>query len=595
MTETVWGDLQVDQVRVDVTGVGSQPGPGGGDGWQIVARLPKERLQASRHYAFFVTGHIEHVQWSGATPNRGLVQVCLGDSAGTKHPLYRAQVGLTDPSGEFLAYPFQFLVLFSSSPSITDPLWGSTWSNAEDLVLWARIYRNGDPAAYSASCRVSMISWLWFDLDAIPSGSQRAEQYYPGSPALNALSTASPAQHFLTVGSPGSIGEQWLHFVNVWFTPRGNGAGPAGFEHGYVTDGTWGTFTGKVGTGGRWGHDTRGVWDTSAGEQPQSQIGGFFPLVKPSGAGFAIGFRGRDWHAVTGRATQVHRWRYLGLRIGDLPNVSALSLTNQAAQSQKAAHVTQMGQVFAPHEPGASTAVTRSIYLAQGQLDAPAPGQRSNSWAILTNRGSLIWPPASYVQQRGANEGVPVLAFASQGLGYDPLAVRYESALLRVDGEPAPQLWHIRDAHLVQLWLVQDPDILLPPVSPAGAPVVIDPGRESIAVGSLLDPPTAPDGATPEQPERVRVAHRGVTGYVRSWPRFVGMRRRWSLTWSVLRQAERDALDAFFRANVAFRWRPPMETSAVAIGAIERPRFVLVDPTGLWTCSLEVAELIYTL
>lgn len=603
MPDVVWGSMRVDAITANVQSIGSQPGPPGGDGWQIVARLRASQLQAGRHYAFVVNGHLQNIQTSGSSPTYGLAQVCLGDSLGTKHPEYRMAVQLGDPSGQYVAVPFQFLVVFSASPSITDPLWGSTWANTADLVIWARVFRNGDPANYAASFDVANITWLWFDLDSIPGTHQLVEEYYPARPPSGSPVTQAGGggytNHFLTTNQPGSAGQQWLHFVNLWFTPLDYGQGAPQWQHGYVTDGFFTSFVPMAGAAGRWGMSTRGSVVHQPGQElPHAHLGSFFPLTQPAGSAFAIGFRGRDFPGLSvSNQTLIHRWRYLGIRIEALPEVSTLSLTNGSAGARIASHINMLGQSFAPHEPGPRTGrVAVPIYLTHGILDEQFPGTRSHAWYQLTHRGRALWAPNSFVKQVNQinlREGVPVLGFGMQGIGQDGLDIRYENNFVRIDGELPPLGFQVADAHFVQLWLVQDPSIL-PPTNPSpGAPVVIVPQREGVAIASQQDLPIAPDSATTEAPEEPNQEIAGITGYRRSWPLFTGPRRFWTLTWSALRNAQKLTLEAFLAGNLTFRWRPPQESGNVALLALDVPAFDLVDPTGLWQASLRVAELVW--
>lgn len=600
MVQRLWGDLQVDAISAVVTGIGSQPGPNGGDGWQIVGRLSKSKLQANRHYAFIVSGMTDDFRWAGTAPVRGIAQLCLGDTSGLKHPEYRHQVRMNIANGDGTPYfgvPFQFMVLFSSSPSISDPLWGSSWSNAEDLVLWARIFRDGDTANYAASFNVSMLSWLWFDLDTIPSNAQLVEEYYPsrngGTPAQNPLLNASPTNHFLTANQPGTAGELWLHFVNLLFQPRTtvNGEVP-GFVHGHVTDGTFATFTEDLGQLFKWGCAGRGLYSPT-GESPVHHFGSFWPLVQPSGT-CRIGFRGRDWHNNAGQETLVHRWRYLGLRIQDLPDVSTLRGPNGAPQTLVAAHLSEIGNVFIPHEPPTAQFLTsKRVYLAHG-IHAAETNRHSYSWFIQTHLGRQLWMPASFATARYPTEGVPVFAACEHALGADPIDPRYENGFLRIDGEPAPTRHQVDDTSFAQFWPLEDPDVSIPPIGPIGNPIVIVPGREGPAISTMTGPPTPPDGAVEESPERAEVILRGTTGYMRSWPVLTGPRRVWRLTWSALRDAEASSLNTFLVANRVYRYRPPQETADVAVQVLERPQFSTIDPNGpVWNCSQLVAELVF--
>jgi hypothetical protein len=604
VSDVLWGGILNVNGPVTVQGLGLQPGPIGGDAWAVVATLPRSKLQNNRHYAFVVTGHVHTAVVAGSPPVRGMVQVCLGDSGGLKHPEYRMQFAIGDDphTGVDVARPFQFLVLFSSDAGfpITDPLWGPNWSNVADLVVWARCFANGDAANYSPTVQVSNITFLWWDLDAIPVAARVAEEYYParppgGAPVLNAAAGSGPTNFYQTAQSIGVAGQKWLHFYNLWFTPRGNGAGPARFVHGYTTDGTFGTFVEVSGSSLRWGTDTRGTWVGAGGEEPTQQFGSFAVLTRPSGA-FALAFRGTDQHAVAGRQTQVYRWRVLSLRLELLPNFASLKVANGAPGLIVAANIGRVLQTpYVPWEPGPQqTGVTQCTTLVHGILVPPSVLSRSHAWWIEDNLGSVMWV-GDYCNVRTVVEGVPVLGFAAQGLGQGGLdMVQYRFQFLRIDGEGGLVAHAVQDFEAVQFWFLQDPSIDVVPPAPLANPVVLVPSREGVALAAQVDLPIQPDWAIPEDAVRDSGEIKGETGYSRSWPQFSIGRRIWRLGWNVLRPSQFATLDAFFRANRTFRWVPPGDAGNAALGLLERPAYQVVDTNGpLRTAAVRVAELVH--
>lgn len=595
MANEVFAIMRNEQGPFEVTSIGSFNGPPGGDAWQLVAKLDKSLLETNRHYVFIVSGKLGNFSWTGSTPNRGICQVCLGDSSGLKHPEYRAQAFITEALGDRQTLPFFFMVIFSSSPAISDPLWGATWPNTEDLCVYARIYRGGDPANWSGRFELYDLNFQAWDLDVMASTEHLVEEHYParppaGNPTLNNLFGAGWKNHFLTANTPGQTGEKWLHFVSLWTESRGNGAGPARFQHGYVTDGSFGTFQPTLGSSGKWGIHTKGVNGIGQLQNPMEQMGGFFPLDQPAGSQFLVGFRGEDWHAQTNRETLVYRWRYFGVKIEVLPDVEDQS----TSPLDLSVNISNFGQAFWSHNLPAIGSVSGPFYFTHGILSAATRARRSQGWISGLATGQLVFQAEGFDQSADEREGVPVMAFSQHKLGFTAPAREMRNHFIRIQGEPAPVLLPVVDLHAIQFHPIKDPTRSPPSKPTEPAPVVIVPDREALDVASLNAIPVAPSGATEETPELRTESIKGGTGYRRTWGRLVGPRRPFRLQWDGLSTADKDSLASFFRTNITFKWQPPKEGAEIALALTERPAAPSVDPTGIWSFSVSCVELVFT-
>ena len=180
MTEIRYCGLTMAPQRLVVTGMGS----GANDGWQIVHVLPAPSMPSgARQYAIAVQGQFSNRQVNGTGILRGMFQVCLGRTDGTRYLHYRASHTIGLPLGVDDGIPFQFLVLVSSGlPDVG--IGGSIDPAAGELCLWARSVWNGDPQTYQAGFDVEGLSWLWWDLTAIPSGHSTWGRYLPAAPVV---------------------------------------------------------------------------------------------------------------------------------------------------------------------------------------------------------------------------------------------------------------------------------------------------------------------------------------------------------------------------------------------------------------------------
>lgn len=598
MVEILYGGVHTDPGTASVTGVGSTNGPGGGDGWQVAATLPTAKLpsDSSIRLALVVKGRIGTIRHSGAEPFNGVVQVALGWSGSSSRisPWHLQNLSVREErhtvGGAMDGFAFCFLMVQCASPSITDPTFGATWDTTAGkvLTLWARTYLNGD-SPFSVQFEVSDVQWLWFDMDAIPSTDQLAEDYLPSTPVL--LTTAT-SNLYLNTNAPGTEGEKWLHLFRVFYEPRSAGQAAPWFQFGYST--TPASFTGfvaKVGTSGRWGQNRAAQYRAGPQQVALSQ-GGMWYGVQPSGT-FLPAVRCADRYSgvAAGTQTRVRRYTYVGIRLDNLLDV--LSTTDDFVERASVNFfnpTTNWTQAYVPLERPATGVVSVPTVFVHGVVDAVVG--ESQAAAIQTELQSFHFPGGFCWVDAAKQEAMSVMAWRETP--WSPTAPDVQLRALFPGG-----LWNpnsvrdVRDVSMVTAYLVRDPEYLPTAPGTVPAPVAINPGREGPALSGLPEPPLSHDAEIAEDvvaPEFARVD--GDTGYSRSWPMFTVPRRRFLLRWSVA-EASLASLVEFLQDNRTFKVTPPEGGSMVAVSRISDVTVEWVDkPSAIVSCT--VVELVLT-
>lgn len=128
------------------------------------------------------------------------------------------------------------------------------------------------------------------------------------------------------------------------------------------------------------------------------------------------------------------------------------------------------------------------------------------------------------------------------------------------------------------------------PAESAGPTVVITPGREAPALGSLSALPIQPSYALRERLVSERTELQTPLGYSITWPRFSTPRSERTFVWEGLTKTQRDTLLAFFEglSVAAFKWTPPHLTETAFV-AVSHP--TVTDVGLLHTVSIDVVEL----
>lgn len=579
MAEVVYLDRLDDPGAKTVSTMGSQPGPVGGDGWSVVAELPTARLQNNHHYAFWVTGRIGNLRTSGATPQSGLVQLCLGDASGTKSPIQLVQFGAADQLGFGEGIPFAFLLVFSASPIVSDPVWGPVWPNASALQLLGRTWWRNDTPAYVVEWDVTDLCWVWADLDAIPS----TEQLVTVTTTQVALGSGAGYTNLASaINSPGAADEKWVHFWTACYAP-GVGAVPA-FQTGRATGRNLAGFVPKNGTGGRLGYGHRGT----AVPGVQWHQGAFW-AEEQDGAAYLPAIRGRD-RVAGATPTQLLRFACLSIR---LDHLQAVVIDGSAFELNL---VEDFQQIFAtprrfPVELVGQARSWSPWMFVGGIPEMLVAQRRAHGIWTYSEAFEILAFSESFDQVQGPHEGVACYASGAAGLGVTSQGIQYKSHWFE-------RSWgglyhHVRDIWFVCFFPVRDPDNAPPVIPGVGAAIEIVPGAEGLGAGSLPDLPLQPDSAIGETPNHKREQLLGITGYLRTWGTGGKPRRSLVLTWSPLSTAQRDTLLAFLASNQSFRFMPPNESVAVPMRQLATAKYSQLE-AQTWRVDLEVVELLHT-
>jgi len=576
MTQVVFLGYQFEDDVKTVATMGQQAGPPGGDGWSLVAELPTSKLQASTHYAFWITGKIGNIRRTGNVPVTGQIQLCLGDASGVKHPVHLVRIGAADIVAEYEGIPFAFMVVFSASPTITDPVWGASWGNTANMQLFGRTFWNTDTPAYAIQFDVTDLRWIWFNLDDIPSNEQLATVT-----TLPSTLTSTPTFLDGSVNTPGSTGELWAHFWSIYYEPQ---SGTPAFEVG-AADGLAGAnFVAKHGNGARLGIGPRG----GALSNPRIALGSFW-CEQQTQSTYLTGVRGR--YRIAGIASQpgqFQRFACVSIRLDNLPMVYHDHTDFAANLTDEFPTALFFGNRRFPAEIPEQDRTWFPLMLCTGQVEFIQTARRAfGLWTDLDN-GQIAGYTVSHEQQQGPHEGVPCLTMGGNTIGPGSLAVQYRNRWLE---RLSPQFHHVRDVWFLTFYPVKDPDNAFPQVPTIGAPTAIIPGREGLSPGALPAPPFPPNFEVAEDAIGELEKLRGSTGYVRTWSVFQRVRRMFPLFWQPLTAAQRDTLVAFLEANIAMQVTPPHD-DAIAAVRLSQPSWSQLS-AQTFRVDVQVGELVF--
>lgn len=581
MVEIRYAELVQAPSTLTVASMGAGSGPPGGSGWQLVHVLPTTRMQAgARQYAFVVTGKIGNRQTNGTGIGRGMFQVCLGTTAGARFTHHRASHTAALPLGDD-GIPFMFLVICSTA--VPDQVLGTSYDPAAtQLCIWARTFWNGDPQTYAAQFDVFDLTWLWWDLSAIPAGHWAVQSVSSG----NLLPAAAGA--FSALSSPiGAAGEQWLHFQNVWYEPRVYNQPSTQWAMGYTPDGTVPSFVARIGAGG-WGMSrVPPVPVGSLSEVGQIHQGGFWVHTHANSTTRAAA---GGWSPSPG-STMFWRYNHLAVRIDTLTDVRVRTEGGPLLVGAPAASPTILDTAVTVERPAAGI-LTEPIVLVHGVM-REAPGTFGGHGARVYENGGGPWFGETVAPQVEASRGEGASSIAIGRRAFQPAspAIQWKVGFAGSAGAPAtPQT--LRDFQFVAFHPVRDPENITTPPGGLPAPLIVAPDRQAPAVGSLLDPPSPPAAARPQRSRTDRPTIRGGTGYRRSWPLGARPLAELSLQWGPMPRAEGHAVFDFLRANLSWRYTAP-RAAAVAVMSTTPPQMAAVDHRNV-TVSVDVAILTFT-
>ncbi|MBL8752274.1 MAG: hypothetical protein JNK15_03150 [Planctomycetes bacterium] len=586
MTEIRYGDLELSPPSLRVTTIGTLPGPPAGDGWTMVAKMRQATMPAGAGtFAFVVSGQIGDMNLVGSGWQRGVLQLCLGTEGGTKHTEFRIAHSVLEFLNWKQGIPFQFLVLVH--PSYPDALFGTSFNpSTTRLAVYARTLLNGDAQTYASEFTIANLTWQWWDLTRIPAGHWAADEV--GTQFI--VPTTSPvAFQRVAPAAWGSFDESWLHYANVWYQARGAGQQAPRFMFGITPDGSFGAFSAKVGTGGRWGQNRYTL--NNLGEPAHLQQGCFWTHTNAS-AGTRPGYTVQE--PVGTIQSLVYRYRTFGVRIDTLPDVII------DGRPPVAAGVAETGawheQFVTTERPEPSPGILTDPIVMVHQVPSFGPAQAAYCTRVTeAGNGRTFRIGASECfplsdPQRG--EAVSAMAFGRRQFQTTSPAMQFRSHLVGEAASP-PTLQQARDFSFVMFHPVRDPENLTTPPGSLPSPIVVTPGKQSLDAASLSPPPTAPNANPQERGVgRDRQQIQGATGYARRWPLGSKVVRAFSLGWGPLSLTSATAVRDFLRANPAWRYTPP-RGAAIAVLCSSPPELIPIDPMTA-SVAVDVVVLAFT-
>lgn len=596
-----------DGARRTVSTMGLQPGPGGGDGWSIVSVLSAQRLAdsmgiaGSHRMAFFVTGRIVNLQRFGTLPANatGRVQLCLADGAGLRSPVHLVELSVQDLQGADRGMPFAFLLAFPGTTgsvgtfggSLNDPTWGAAWPGVDDLQLEARGWWVSDAPTYGVQFDVVDVTWIWADLEAIPSTDQFTTVLQPTTPAVASATWAAATAH-------GNGGEKWLHFWTSYYRPGIRSAASATvprLQLGHRTVTTPGTFIIRVGNSTSTGSGAfphRLGLGNGRGTQPLARaMGSFF-------AGELTDAVKSEFQAVDGSLGQTSsafsRTVFFGLRLDNLPTPQILEAPT--VYSWPTPFTVNFGErwtsaTFLPREVPLLERTADPWVLVTGIPYRFAPSAFSTF--LRADDGRELAAPIGFDLCTETEEGTPTFASSPTGISAadGPDAYRYEVRIAH-DGQVITTGRPVRDFFLVAFHPVKDPDNVPGVIPSVGAGVGIIPGTEGLDPSALTDLPVQPNQESfATSPVGARLERLKGAGYLRTWSTWLRARRPFDLAWSPITLAQLTALLAFLRATPTFRVRPN-RGQLIAVTRTGPFTWQQVTPNH-WAVACPVAELVY--
>jgi hypothetical protein len=586
VTEIRYANLHKSPPALRVQTVGQTYGPPGGDNWQQVAVLPADTMPSgSGQYAVIVTGKIGSHLLAGTGALRGVVQLCLGTTAGARFAHMRVSHPVTELLDEWNGIPFQFVLLMSSG--FPDPVQGSSFDpSSSQLCVYARTYLNGDAQSYYAEFTVADLTWLWFDLARIPNTKWTADR---DTATANLVAAAPSAFTRVSPSAFGAAGQIWLNFGNVWYEPRGNMAQAPRFQFFATPDGTWASRVPRVGSHGRWGQN-RFPTTGNLIEVPCLQQGCFW-LYTHAGSTAKAGYSGQDPNS----SARVFRWTHFAVRVDDLPDFLGRSDGGELVAGVRVDGPWRDTYVTKERPAPNPGLLTEPIVMAHL---VPTFGQQAASyaaWVTEAGRPELAFGDSQCFPQADGVRGEAVSAMSFGRRTFSPLspAMQWRIHMVGSQSLSPAALQQLYDLHFLQFHPVSDPAASSTPPYPVPLPILVVPGQQSASAAALQPPPTAPSSATTDRIQDDRPGINGGTGYVRTWPLGAKLLREFGLTWGPLAIADAQAVFDFLVANPAWRYTPP---GGSALAVLNSTQPTLDADAGQLTAvvSVDVAVLVYT-
>ncbi len=594
MADVRYADLHVGPVAQQVQTVGTVDGPPLGDNWTQLASLPEASMPSgARPYVFVVQGTIGGTSVLGTGMNRGVFQVCLGTTAGTRLRNFRQNVSVQRVFDTTQGVPFQFLLFVNST--IADGVLGATFNPAgSQLCLWARTFLNGDPQTYAPQFTVADVTWLWFDISTIPGGSVMIdEQDVVGLGTT--LGTTLPVAFNRLGASFGAGGQTWLNFVNFWCTSRetnqGISANAPRFQFAHTPDGTFGSRVVKIGKVDRWGMQGAIVSDVGLQQRLHWQHGGFWVHQGAQ----QVGYSAYELPIVTLR-TELQRYRHFAVRIDQLPDVRFRSDQGPNPMGGNGATPAWQDNVLLTERPVPSPLIlspTLPIVMMHGVMRHTQPPAYSYGARIFEKAqdGILQGNTNCYPYANAARgEALSSMAFSRRHFQTTSPAMQFYSGMIGGSAS-ASTPGDVYDHCFVTWHPVQDPSATTGPGA-IPSPTLLVPGKQSLDPGGLSAPPIAPNMDPLERGDLQENAIRGITGYSRAWPVGAKALRLLSVSWGPLNETDAQSVFAFLRDNPAWRYTPP-RSAALAVLGMSRPELQATSHRT-FTVTQDVAVLVWT-
>ena len=586
MTEIRYANLHKSAPSLRVQTVGQSYGPPGGDNWQQIAVLPASSMPSgSGQYAVIVSGKIGSHLLAGNGATRGVVQLCLGTTAGARFPHMRVSHPVTEPLDAWNGIPFQFLLLRSTA--FPDPVQGSSFDPAtSELCVYARTYLNGDPQTYYAEFTVADLTWLWFDLARIPSTYWTADRdTTPVAPSSGTPTTWTR----LDAAAAGSLGQAWLHFGNVWYEPIGNLFPATRFQFCYTRDGTLANRVCQVGNSGRWGQN-RYPAAINLVEIPQIQQGCWWMH------GYTNSVTKHGYTAQGASAyCLIKRWTHFGVRVDHLPDYQSsfdIGPGSAGVRVDGAWRDTYRIQERPVPSPGLLTEPIVMVHMVPTFTGTAASYA---AWVTEAGRPGLAFGDSECFPVADANRNEAVSAMSFGRRVFTPLspAMQWRTHMVGSLTQSPAALQHFHDYYFLQFHPVSDPAASSTPPVPVPIPILVVPGRQSASAAALQPPPSAPNSATQERRQDDRPGIAGGTGYVRTWPLGAKLLREFGLSWGPMPLSQAQAVFDFLVANPAWRYTPP---GAAAIAVLNSTAPTLDADAGqlVAVVTVDVAVLAFT-
>ena len=554
--------------EVDVPNIGV----GFSDQWQRVALLPQAQLPdraTVESYVFIAWCSIGHFQWTVQSSQNAVVEVAIGthngpEGAAQRHRLIFNDARYSRGVRRDAAQPVFWV--YSRTSSVR-----GTWvGDMDGIAIWARISANGDlPGLIQGSFRITNIGIQAFSLRTVTGTQSFVVRNVFGPLRLEPAFSSRQVYMTSTSGVFDGTGT-WLGFCSIRYWPGTHGKpqmhviySPDGTHthpgvlilHGLGTRGVglkaFYTQFGGMQNGGRW---------------DQQLAGGWFTIQNPVAAG-EFGVWAHDPLGATGSNANCALAEFeiflikasvvLAQFTQDIKNPTATAtLWNKLGQSPP---VTEPYEWTRPFD-----ADTEIIF--QGGADASVTGSPSYFAVIETNeRGSAL-------VQRGAmlcDRDQTVLAHMGTRFQLRGGLIQTKFYGTQSTFESAQPENRQSDDHCVASWQWENaPNTTPTPKPPDVSMTFLVPNRESLDAGSLLALPIAPDVDMDEILEAPRHEFVARDGTKLTWPRWLGVRRTFSFSWSGMSNADKDTLLAFFLANRMFKWTQFDQGDVIALALV---------------------------